>query len=104
MAATHYGLLTPYRVSQGREMKLAAIGLFLLAILACPATTGATSHNVLMAQDEPRYPLGGAFFTGGPDALVKLKDFAGQKRYALEIVTLPRWEPTGTNNFSPAVP
>ena len=29
------------------------------------------------------------FFTGSPDALVKLKDFAGRKGFALEIVTLP---------------
>ena len=42
-----------------------------------------------MAQDEPRYPLVGAFFTGSADALAKLKDFASRKGFALEIVALP---------------
>lgn len=70
-------------------MKLAAIGLSFLAFLACAGIAGAASPEVPMAPDEPRYPLGGAFFTGSPKALEKLRDFARQKGFALEIITLP---------------
>jgi hypothetical protein len=70
-------------------MKLAAIGLSVLAILACAGTTRAASPDVPTTQDEPRYPLAGAFFTGSADALAKLKDFAQGKGFTLEIVTLP---------------
>ena len=70
-------------------MKLAAIGLSVLAILACMGATGTGSPDMPIAQDEPRYPLAGAFFTGSPDALEKLRDFARRKGFALEVVTLP---------------
>ncbi|HEX4508295.1 MAG TPA: hypothetical protein VH722_21385 [Alphaproteobacteria bacterium] len=70
-------------------MKLAAIALSLLAIQAGSGVAGAASPDMPAPQDEPRYPLGGMFFIGSPDALVKLKDFAAKKGFALEIVTLP---------------
>ena len=70
-------------------MKLAAIGLSLLAIQAYAGATGATLPDVRIAQEEPRYPLGSAFFTGSADALAKLRDFARQKGFALEIIKLP---------------
>jgi hypothetical protein len=70
-------------------MKLATIALSLLAIQACAGMARAASPDVVAAQDDPRYPLGGMFFTGSPDSLIKLRDFAGRKGFALDIVTLP---------------